>query len=113
MTLLKLIRWDLQLQIRYNIITAALVVTLFYILLLANLSFDEIDKLLVFFIFSDPSMLGFLFTGVIVLYEKNAHVLDALNVTPLKIGNYLFSKAISLSLSALVCSFGMAITYYN
>ncbi len=106
--LLKTILWDLKFAIRYNIITVAIVITILYTLIFKIIPGAAITEVLVTFIFSDPTMLGFIFIGAMVLFEKDANTLQALSVTPLKPWQYLWSKAIALTLIALFCSIGMA-----
>jgi len=110
-TLFQLIRWDLTLQLRYNIVTIAVIIAALYILLLKLLPEGNINSLRMILLLSDPTMFGILFTGVLVLYEKDNNTLNALVVTPLKSITYLCSKAISLTLIALpitlvIASFG-------
>jgi fluoroquinolone transport system permease protein len=99
--------WDLKMQARQQIITVAAVISLLYIGVFESLPSDKFDRVLVMFIFNDPAMLGFLFTGAIVLFEKNDRSLQALVVTPIKNWQYLCSKAVSLTLIALGCSLAM------
>jgi fluoroquinolone transport system permease protein len=54
-------------------------------------------------------MIGFVFIGALVLFEKESGTLDALIVTPLRKGEYLISKALSLGLIATLCSLVMVI----
>lgn len=63
----------------------------------------------VFFISTDPSMLGFLFVGALVLFEKNSNTISALVVTPVRAYQYLGAKALSLTVLALLGSGAMAI----
>ncbi|WP_436924862.1 fluoroquinolone export ABC transporter permease subunit [Halosimplex amylolyticum] len=56
------------------------------------------------FVFSDPSLLGFYFVAALVLFEKGEGVLDALPTSPLSTRAYLWSKAISLTLLALLAT---------
>ena len=52
--------------------------------------------------------IGFIFVGALVLYEKDQHTLDSLIVSPLSPSQYLWSKAITLSVLSLVCCYLMA-----
>lgn len=106
--LLKTILWDLKFAARYNIITVAIVITILYTLIFKIIPGAALTEVLVTFIFSDPTMFGFIFIGAMVLFEKDANTLQALSVTPLKPWQYLWSKAIALTLIALFCSVGMA-----
>ncbi|MEE9463305.1 MAG: ABC transporter permease [Bacteroidales bacterium] len=107
--LLRTIWWDLLLQLRYQIITVAIVITAAYTLVFKLLARDGFDEVLVVLIFSDPAMIGFIFIGALVLFEKGSGTIDALIVTPLKKTEYLFSKVISLGIIAIICSLVMAI----
>ena len=108
-TILRLIKWDLTLQVRYNILTIAVVISALYILLFKSLPGENLDPLLILLILSDPAMFGVMFIGVLVLYEKDNNTLDALIVTPLKSSQYLWSKAISLTLIAVPIALAIAI----
>jgi fluoroquinolone transport system permease protein len=106
--LLRTIIWDIRFALRYNIITVAIVITGLYTIIFKLIPGADITEVLVSFIFSDPTMLGFIFVGAMVLFEKDANTLQALTVTPIKPWQYLWSKAIALTLIAMLCSIGMA-----
>jgi len=107
--LLSAIGWDLRLQVKYQILTVAVVVTILYTLIFKLLVNEEFDAILILLIFTDPAMLGFIFIGALVLFEKGSNTIDALVVTPFKISEYLFAKVISLGLIATACALVMAI----
>jgi fluoroquinolone transport system permease protein len=107
--LLRTIVWDLLLQFRYQIITVAVIITAAYTLVFKLLAKDGFDEVLVVIIFSDPVMIGFIFIGALVLFEKGSGTIDALIVTPLRKTEYLISKVVSLGLIATVCSLVMVI----
>ncbi len=107
--LLVCIKWDLLFAVRYQIVTVALVVTLLYTLILKLVPGAGITEVLVTLLFTDPTMLGFIFIGAMVLFEKDANTLQAITVTPIKPWQYLWSKAVSLSLISLFCGTVMAI----
>jgi fluoroquinolone transport system permease protein len=107
--LVRTVIWDLRLQATYQIMTVAAVVTLLYIGIFRLLVRQEMDEILILLIFTDPAMLGFIFIGALVLFEKSSNTLEALIVTPLRIPEYLFSKAISLGLIAVFCALVMAV----
>jgi fluoroquinolone transport system permease protein len=106
-TLFRTIGWDLKLLVRYNILTVAIIIAIVYTALFLILNLKGNDEILIAVIFSDPTFMGFLFIGVLVLFEKSSNTLQALVVTPVKIWQYLFSKAISLTLVALLICFAM------
>lgn len=110
--LLHAVRWDFIRQFRYNIAGIMAVVTALYIGLLYALPLEDPAPLLLFLIFNDPVVLGMIFIGSLVLFEKSDGTLQALVVTPLENWKYLWSKAISLTSIALLASFAMAISVY-
>jgi fluoroquinolone transport system permease protein len=107
--LISTVGWDLKLQVKYQILTVAAVVTVLYTLIFKLLIREGFDEILVLLIFTDPAMLGFIFIGALVLFEKGSNTIDALVVTPLRIAEYLFSKVISLGIIATAAALGMAV----
>ncbi len=108
-----MIKWDLILEVKYQIVTIAAIVTVLYCSIFLWFDMSQMKEVVVFFIFSDPALLGFMFIGAMVLFEKSAHTLSALVVTPLRVHEYLWSKALSLTFIALVCSTAMAIAAFR
>lgn len=107
---LHLLTQDFRLLQRYNIIKVSILVTAIYMALFYWLrELEEAEKILVLIIFNDPALIGFLFAGVMVLFERNENTLQALSVTPLRKGQYILSKSLALSLIATACCFAMAI----
>jgi fluoroquinolone transport system permease protein len=109
-----LLKFDFILINKNKIPAISLVVTAIYVgVFKALATLGTIDKFLVLVIFNDPALLGFLFVGVMVLFEKNENTLQALAVTPIRISNYILSKSISLTVVSLVCCFAMVIAGYG
>lgn len=107
--LLHLLKQDFVLINRNQIIAISLVVTGLYIGVFKGLAqFGDMQKALVLIIFNDPALLGFLFVGVMVLFERNENTLQALAVTPMKLSNYLLSKSIALTVISIACCLLMA-----
>ncbi len=103
--MIRLFKYDISIQIRSGYWTVYGIIGLIYILVLINLPIDIRDEIAIYLIFSDTSVLGLIFVGALILFEKNQGVLQSISVTPLKFDRYLFSKAISLTiLSAVVSS---------
>lgn len=107
--LARAVGWDLRLQARYQIVTVAVVVTAAYAALFRAVPASRATEVLVTLVFSDPTMIGFLFVGVMVLFERGANTLEAVVVTPLSASQYLWSKAISLTAIAVPCGLAMAL----
>ncbi len=98
------VAWELLLQVRYQVVTVAVVVTVLYCVLL-RLAPDSVrETLTVVVIFSDPTTLGFIFVGVLVLFERGAGTLQAVVVSPLSAVQYLWAKATSLTVVVVPCS---------
>jgi fluoroquinolone transport system permease protein len=106
MTQLKtMLKWDVILQSRYKIIHLSILsVIIYYFSLIAVPSINTTDfKTL--YLFMDPTLIGIMFVGALVLFEKTENTLQALTVTPMKTRTYFFSKIISLTVLSLVSAF--------
>ncbi|MFA6402474.1 MAG: ABC transporter permease [Salinivirgaceae bacterium] len=103
--LFKTLKWDVFLLYKYGIVAVALGISAIYSLLLLSLDTAGLEKLVAILIFSDPVMYGFLFTAVMILFEKEAQTHQVLAVTPLSTGGYIWSKALAFTLLALITSF--------
>ena len=105
-----LLKHDFRLLNRNNIITISVIVTLVYIAVFQGLKgLENMDKILVLIIFNDPALLGFLFIGVMVLFERNEGTVEVISVSPIRIENYILSKSIALTLISLLCCYGMVV----
>jgi fluoroquinolone transport system permease protein len=103
--MLKLLKYDINIQLRSGYWTVYGVIALVYILVLVNLPLNIRDEVAIGLIYMDTSVLGLIFVGALVLLENQQGVLNSLSVTPVSINKYLFSKALSLTLlSALISS---------
>lgn len=100
--LLNSIKWDFLLIAKYGIVAIAIIIALIYCVTLFFLDTQGLEKLIAAIIFSDPVMYGFLFTAVIILFEKDANTHQVLAVTPMPVSRYIWSKAIVFTLLALV-----------
>ncbi|MDG4830723.1 hypothetical protein O7627_15620 [Solwaraspora sp. WMMD1047] len=105
--------WDLRLLTRYQVATVAVAVTAAYVLVFRAIPAARTDAVAVLLVFSDPTMIGFLFIGVLVLFERGANTLQAVVVTPLSSGQYLWSKAIALTTVAVPCGLAMAVASHG
>lgn len=105
-----LFKWDITLLNRNRLFMIAAVVTLLYVGIFYLLKpLGDLTNILIVLIFNDPVVTGFLFAGVLWLFDKNQHTLQAIAVLPLEPRLYLLSKAVVLSLLATVIAFVMAI----
>lgn len=100
----KTLKWDAVLLLKYGIVTIALTISALYCVALLLSPIDGLEKIVAVLIFSDPVMYGFLFTAVMLLFEKEALTHLALAVTPLPVKHYILSKTIVFTALALFCS---------
>jgi fluoroquinolone transport system permease protein len=102
---IKLLKWDFVLLVKYGILPVAIGIGLLYIALIHI--FNLSPNIIIFLIFNDPTALGFIFVGVMVLFEKQSGTTSALVVTPLRPWQYLLSKSIILTIPAIFISVAM------
>lgn len=107
MRILQAIKYDIKFQFRHGFYYAYLLLTVLYIALFRVLPQDMAKYIATLIIFSDPAVMGFFFIGGIVLLEKGQNIYQSLFVTPLRMQEYLISKAASLTV--LACATSIAI----
>ncbi|HEX6386017.1 MAG TPA: ABC transporter permease [Anaerolineae bacterium] len=100
--LLSTIRLDVQLQFRNGFYYAAAFVAILSVLLLGRLPPASLTWFLPVLIVNNLIINNFYFMGGLVLLEKGEGTLEAQVVTPLRTGEYLASKAATLSLLSLL-----------
>lgn len=108
-TLANAVGWDLRLQLRHQIVTVAVLVTVAYGIGLRLIPEDWRVDLTVVLVLSDPTMIGFLFVGALVLFERGAGTLNAVVVTPLTPALYVWAKAVSLTAISVLCALTMTV----
>jgi fluoroquinolone transport system permease protein len=104
--LLSTIRWDIQLQFRNGFYYAtAFVLAIWAALALQIRALDlDLSWLLPVLVLNELVIVTFYFMSGLVLLEKGEGTLEAQVVTPLRTGEYLAAKVITLTLLALVPS---------
>lgn len=108
-TLLHLIKWDIILLNRNRLFVIAGVIAAMYIGIFYLLKpLGSLDKILTVLIVNDPVVTGYIFAGILLMFDKGQNTLQALSVTPVKLNTYLLSKTIVLSLLGMVSSIAMA-----
>ena len=111
--LIDLLKLDLKLLVKYNLLAVSIFLAAVYISIFKIFDVGDYHPLISAIVFSDPAMIGFIFIGVMVLYEKGQHTLQALSVCPIKFENYIWSKAIALTLLALPVCFGIVFSAFG
>jgi fluoroquinolone transport system permease protein len=105
--LASLMKLDAILIVRNKILLVTLVITALYAAIFQVLPETHFHTVVTLFIFTDPVMLGFLFIGVMMLFEKQGNTLQAMIVSPVSPGEYIASKAITLTILALLSALVM------
>lgn len=98
---------DVRLLWRHGFFWIYVFVCFFYWILLRFIPESHMEMAALALTFSDPSALGLLLAGGIVLLERDQGVHDQLFVTPLGIGQYLFGKAAALSLLSVLAAWAI------
>jgi hypothetical protein len=102
MRLKNLLIGDIKFQFKYGFYFIYAVLTIFYICILYIFKASWRHTAASLFIFSDPAAMGLFFMGAIVLLEKSQRVLNSIAVSPVKAGEYVLSKVISLGAISVV-----------
>ena len=102
MKLKGLILGDIRQQYKYGFYALYTLFTLVYITVLRILTMPWKELCTTTLIFSDPVLIGLMFMGAIILFEKSEKVMQALAVSPISIHAYILSKVISIGLISLL-----------
>lgn len=104
------LKTDVRFQFKQGFYYVYAAVTLLYIIVFLYIPKEALVYTLPAAIFSDPSLLGFIFIGAIFLLEKDQGIFQYLSITPLMLKEYIIAKVCSLSLLSLIVSFVLAIS---
>jgi len=105
-----LFKGDLVLLYRNQLFSISMVIALLYTGLFYLLKpLGNLSNLAIVLIFNDPVVTGYLFAGVLWLFDRNQHTLQAISVLPVRLEWYLFSKALVLSLLATLVAVIMTV----
>lgn len=86
-------------------------ITAFYVLIIYLIKdFANVEKFITLLIYNDPAIVGFIFTGISIILEKDQEVLPALFVTPLNRNLYLISRITTLSAFGFLAALAMVLT---
>ncbi len=100
-------RWtlhEMKLQWKNGLYFIYILVTLLYILLLGYVPEAYKGEVAILLVVSDPTFLGMIFVGGILLLEKNQGIPKGIGISPLGSKGYIFSKVISLLVITLLTS---------
>ena len=99
---------DLKLFHEYKIYYLVALIVLVYTLILRQIPSQLSNTVGTMLIFFDPSLVGFMFLGALILFERNDGSLNALSVTPASLDSYMWSKVITMTIVAVVSGFSIA-----
>ena len=111
-----MLRWEFILLSRYKIIHISILsVVLYFLTTQAVQSLKGQTNVHSTLLFFDPALIGILFLGALVLFEKSENVLQALVITPMNTDDYLLSKIISLTILSLISAalFAILMVVFN
>ncbi len=95
---------EMKLQWKNGLYLIYILVTLLYILLLGYVPEAYKGEVATFLVVSDPTFLGMIFVGGILLLEKNQGIPKGIGISPLGSKGYILSKVISLLVITLLTS---------
>ena len=99
---LKLIYSDIRFQWKYGFYYLYIIITVLYVFALSLLHGEEKNKVGILMILSDPATMGMFFMGAIVLLEKSQRVIHSIAISPIKPGEYMISKIVSVGIISLI-----------
>lgn len=102
MRLKNLIIGDMRFQYKYGFYLVYVIIVILYSCILFALPESIREKATLIMILTDPAAMGLFFMGAILMLEKSQRVLNTIAVTPVKISEYVISKAISISIISVL-----------
>jgi len=99
--------FDLRFQWRHGFYYAYALLCALYTALLHFVPDACLTQAVVLLTFSDPSALGLLFAGGLLLLERGQGIHDCLFMTPLRLGEYMLGKTLALALLSAAAAFAV------
>ncbi|MCK5198960.1 MAG: hypothetical protein KAR21_11445, partial [Spirochaetales bacterium] len=96
--------YNIKLQFRQGFYYAWIFITMLYIIMLYFLPENIKIIILPLIMLSEPSTFAMIFTGAIVLLERDDKMFENLFITPLPVRTYIYSKMISMTIPAALCT---------
>ena len=97
-----MLKWEFTLLSIYKIIHISILSVILYFL--TTQAIPDMDKPIfhTMLLFFDPAIIGIMFVGALVLFEKSENVLQALIITPMEVDDYILSKITSLTILSII-----------
>lgn len=99
MSIQNVARWtghEIRLQMKNGMYIAYLLVNLLYIFALGYVNGEWKGTVATLLVLTDPTFLGMIFVGGILLLEKNSRIPNGIGISPLGSGGYIIAKCLSL-----------------
>jgi fluoroquinolone transport system permease protein len=108
MRVLRALQWDVRLQYRHGFHAAYGFVVATYVVLLRLIPEPARGVALPPVLLSEAAIVGFFFAGTMLHMDRAAGTLDALGMTPLRAGEYVLVRALSLSVLNVAAAVAIA-----
>lgn len=93
-----LFKWDLLQLHRQNLLVISAIIVAIYVGIFYLLRpLGNLDNIFIILIFNEPVVTGYMFGGVIMLFEKSQNTLQATRVLPVSGKQFILSKVVLLS----------------
>jgi len=102
--------FDIKFQWRHGFYIVYVIVCICYWILQNFVSDEYLEMTVILLTFSDPSALGLILAGGILLLERDQGIHDPLFVTPIRTRDYLLAKVASLSVLSLIAAWAIHAT---
>ncbi|WP_143762598.1 MULTISPECIES: ABC transporter permease [unclassified Cohnella] len=99
--------FDIRFQWKHGFYLIYSLICIVYFGILYFVHEDYVEKSLILLTFSDPSALGLLFAGGIILLERGQGVMGSLFATPVRIREYVLAKCLSLSCLSVLAAYAI------
>lgn len=96
MRTLNLIKGDLRFIQKYGIMMVYVIFTAVYLIALTVIKGTAKEITAEILVYTDPAAMGLFFMGAFIMLEKSQRVNCALAISPVKLDEYILSKAVSL-----------------
>jgi fluoroquinolone transport system permease protein len=111
--LLSTLRWDITLQFRYGFYYVSVFIVVVWTLILSQVPAGNLGLIVPLFLLSSMIITTFYFIGALVLLEKGENALHGLTVTPLRSGEFLWARTLSLTALAMAENLFLILLVYG
>lgn len=113
MRLINALKADIKFQFKQGFYLVYVFITIGYLIVVQQLPSFLQKSAVPLIVFTDPALIGFFFIGGIIMLERVQGIFNYLLVTPLRTKEYMISKIISLSITAVFASIAITAGGYK